>query len=162
MRKIKTFESFEKDTDTGGLSRQYLFETCNIQEVLDMLLRVAYEIYENPKNDIEELEDGQTLLIVNINFGGGNQASTQFDQDILKRMSVGIDDLSWQFEEPVDNEFFERNNNGDIEMGMDIGVIYNVGSWDPTILVADTANAYGLISENIPEWNIDTVNSWDL
>lgn len=162
MRKIKTFESFEKDTDTGGLSRQYLFETCNIQEVLDMLLRVAYEIYENPKNDIEELEDGQTLLIVNINFGGGNQASTQFDQDILKRMSVGIDDLSWQFEEPVDNEFFERNNNGDIEMGMDIGVIYNVGSWDPTILVADTANAYGLISENLPEWNIDTVNSWDL
>ena len=162
MRKIKTFESFEKDTDTGGLSRQYLFETCNIQEVLDMLLRVAYEIYENPKNDIEELEDGQTLLIVNINFGGGNQASTQFDQDILKRMSVGIDDLSWQFEEPVDNEFFERNNNGDIEMGMDIGVIYNVGSWDPTILVADTANAFGLISENLPEWNIDTVNSWDL
>ena len=162
MRKIKTFESFEKDTDTGGLSRQYLFEKCNIQEVLDMLLRVAYEIYENPKNDIEELEDGQTLLIVNINFGGGNQASTQFDQDILKRMSVGIDDLSWQFEEPVDNEFFERNNNGDIEMGMDIGVIYNVGSWDPTILVADTANAYGLISENLPEWNIDTVNSWDL
>ena len=160
MRKIKTFESFEKDTDT--LSRQYLFEKCNIQEVLDMLLRVAYEIYENPKNDIEELEDGQILLIVNINFGGGNQASTQFDQDILKRMSVGIDDLSWQFEEPVDNEFFERNNNGDIEMGMDIGVIYNVGSWDPTILVADTANAYGLISENLPEWNIDTVNSWDL
>ena len=162
MRKIKTFESLEKDKDTGGLSRQYLFEKCNIQEVLDMLLRVAYEIYENPKNDIEELEDGQTLLIVNINFGGGNQASTQFDQDILKRMSVGIDDLSWQFEEPVDNEFFERNNNGDIEMGMDIGVIYNVGSWDPTILVADTANAYGLISENLPEWNIDTVNSWDL
>ena len=160
MRKIKTFESFEKDTDT--LSRQYLFEKCNIQEVLDMLLRVAYEIYENPKNDIEELEDGQILLIVNINFGGGNQASTQFDQDILKKMSVGIDDLSWQFEEPVDNEFFERNNNGDIEMGMDIGVIYNVGSWDPTILVADTANAYGLISDNLPEWNIDTVNSWDL
>lgn len=157
MRNIKTFESFEK-----GLSRQYLFETCNIQEVLDMLLRVAYEIYENPKNDIEEVEDGQILLIVNINFGGGNQASTQFDQNILKRMSVGIDDLSWQFEEPVDNEFFERNNNGDIEMGMDIGVIYNVGSWDPTILVADTANAYGLISENLPEWNIDTVNSWDL
>ena len=160
MRKIKTFESFEKDTDT--LSRQYLFEKCNIQEVLDMLLRVAYEIYENPKNDIEEVEDGQILLIVNINFGGGNQASTQFDQNILKRMSVGIDDLSWQFEEPVDNEFFERNNNGDIEMSMDIGVIYNVGSWDPTILVADTANAFGLISENLPEWNIDTVNSWDL
>jgi hypothetical protein len=160
MRKIKTFESFEKDTDT--LSRQYLFEKCNIQEVLDMLLRVAYEIYENPKNDIEELEDGQILLIVNINFGGGNQASTQFDQDILKRMSVGIDDLSWQFEEPVDNEFFERNNNGDIEMGMDIGVIYNVGSWDPTLLDEDTSNACGLISENLPEWNIDTVNSWDL
>lgn len=160
MRKIKTFESFEKETKE--LSREYLFEICNIQEVLDMLLRVAYEIYENPKNDIEEVEDGQILLIVNINFGGGNQASIQFDQDILKKMSVGIDDLSWQFYEPVDNEFFERNHNGDIEMSMDIGVIYNVGSWDPTILVADTANAYGLISENLPEWNIDTVNSWDL
>ena len=160
MRKIKTFESFEKET--RELSKEYLFETCNIQEVLDMLLRVAYEIYENPKNDIEEVEDGQILLIVNINFGGGNQASIQFDQDILKKMSVGIDDLSWQFYEPVDNEFFERNHNGDIEMSMDIGVIYNVGSWDPTILVADTANAYGLISENLPEWNIDTVNSWDL
>lgn len=297
MRKIKTFESFEKKT--SELSKEYLFETCNIQEVLDMLLRVAYEIYENPKNDIEEVEDGQILLIVNINFGGGNQASIQFDQDILKKMSVGIDDLSWQFYEPVDNEFFERNHNeakaklindirerqleltdtgalvavidwesatqeslqrdlagfnlkynvipnmlrrysinkrglvmvgvnwgelegieqnvhdfmricnefgevkgpwgplmycmedpnqdaaklsgregstgkyeqdfvfvaprdGDIKMSMDIGVIYNVGSWDPTILVADTANAYGLISENLPEWNIDTVNSWDL
>lgn len=160
MRKIKTFKIFEKDT--LELSKEYLFEKCNIQEVLDMLLRVAYEIYENPKNDIEEVEDGQILLIANMNFGGGNQASIQFDQDILKRMSVGINDLSWQFYEPVDNEFFERNHNGDIEMSMDIGVIYNVGSWDPTVLVADTANAYGLISENLPEWNIDTVNSWDL
>ncbi len=160
MRKIKTFESFEKKT--SELSKEYLFETCNIQEVLDMLLRVAYEIYENPKNDIEEVEDGQILLIVNINFGGGNQASIQFDQDILKKMSVGIDDLSWQFYEPVDNEFFERNQNGDIEMGMDIGVVYNVGAWNPTLLDEDTANAYGLISENLPEWNIDTVNSWDL
>ena len=162
MRKIKTFESFEKDTDTGGLSKQYLFETCNIQEVLDMLLRIAYEIYENPKSDFEEEEDGQLLLIVNINFGGGNQASAQFDQDILKRMSVGFEDLAWQFEGPVDNEFFERNQNGDIEMGMDIGVVYNVGSWDPTLLDDDTSNAYGLISDNLPEWNIDPVNGWDL
>lgn len=162
MRKIKTFESFEKDIDTWGLSKQYLFETCNIQEVLDMLLRIAYEIYENPKSDFDEEEDGQLLLIVNISFGGGNYASTQFDKDILAKMSVGFEDLTWQFEEPVDNEFFERNQNGDIEMGMDIGVVYNVGSWDPTLLDEDTANAHGLISENLPEWNIDTVNSWDL
>jgi hypothetical protein len=162
MRKIKTFESFEKDTDTGGLSRQYLFETCNIQEVLDMLLRVAYEIYENPKSDFEEEEDGQLLLIVNISFGGGNFASTQFDTKILRNMSVGFEDLAWQFEEPVDNEFFERNQNGDIEMGMDIGVVYNVGGWDPTLLDEDTSNACGLISDNLPEWNIDTVNGWDL
>ena len=162
MRKIKTFESFEKDIDTWGLGKQYLFETCNIQEVLDMLLRIAYEIYENPKSDFDEEEDGQLLLIVNINFGGGNQASTQFDKDILAKMSVGFEDLTWQFEGPVDNEFFERNKNGDIEMGMDIGVVYNVGSWDPKLLDDDTSNAYGLISDNLPEWNIDPVNRWDL
>jgi hypothetical protein len=161
MRKIKTFESFEKDI-AWGLSKQYLFETCNIQEVLDMLLRIAYEIYENPKSDFDEEEDGQLLLIVSISFGGGNYASTQFDKDILAKMSVGFEDLAWQFEEPVDNEFFERNQNGDIEMGMDIGVVYTVGSWDPTLLDEDTANAHGLISENLPEWNIDMVNGWDL
>jgi hypothetical protein len=127
-----------------------------------MLLRIAYEIYENPKSDFDEEEDGQLLLIVSISFGGGNYASTQFDKDILAKMSVGFEDLAWQFEEPVDNEFFERNQNGDIEMGMDIGVVYTVGSWDPTLLDEDTANAHGLISENLPEWNIDMVNGWDL
>ena len=163
MRKIKTFKLFEKeDIDTWGLSKKYLFDHCNIQEVLDMLLRVAYEIIENPKSDFEEEEDGQLMLITNISFGGGNWASTQFDKNVLGKMSVGFEDLTWQFEEPVDNEFFERNHNGDIEMGMDIGVVYNVGGWDPTLLDEDTANAFGLISENLPEWNIDTVNSWDL
>lgn len=163
MRKIKTFKLFEKeDIDTWGLSNRYLFEHCNIQEVLDMLLRVAYEISENPKSDFEEEEDGQLLLIVNISFGNGNWASTQFDKNVLSKMSIGFEDLSWQFNEPVDNEFFERNHKGDIEMGMDIGVVYNVGSWDPTLLDEDTGNALGLISENLPEWNIDTVNSWDL
>lgn len=162
MRKIKTFERFEKDTDTSGLSRQYLFETCNIQEVLDMLLRLAYDITEDPKDDFEVDENGQVLLIVNISFGGGNFASVQFDQDILKRMSVGFDDLVWQFEDPVDNEFFERDSNGEIEMGMDIGVVYNVDTWDPTLLDEDTSNAIGIVSEHLPNWNIDGVNSWDL
>ncbi len=160
MRKIKTFESFENDT--RELSREYLFETCDIQEVLDILLRLAYEITENPKTDHEEEEDGQVLLIVNISFGGGNFASVQFDQDILKRMSVGFDDLVWQFEEPVDNEFFERDSNGEIEMGMDIGVVYNVSTWDPTLLDDDTSNAIGVVSEHLPDWNIDGVNGWDL
>lgn len=160
MRKIKTFESFENET--RELSREYLFETCNIQEVLDILLRLAYEITENPKTDHEAEEDGQVLLIVNISFGGGNFASVQFDQDILKRMSVGFDDLVWQFEEPVDEEFFERDSKGEIEMGMDIGVVYNVGTWDPTLLDEDTSNAIGVVSEHLPDWNIDGVNGWDL
>lgn len=162
MRKIKTFESFEKDTDTRGLSRQYLFETYNIQEVLDMLLRLAYDITEDPKGDFEVEEDGQLLLIVNISFGGGNFASIQFDQEILKRMSVGFDDLTWQFYEPVDDEFFEKDSKGMIEMGMDIGVVYNVGTWDPTLLDEDTSNAIGIVSEHLPDWNIDGVNGWDL
>lgn len=163
MRNIKTFENFDK-----GLSRQYLFETCNIQEVLDMLLRLAYDITENPKTAHEAEEDGQVLLIVNISFGGGNFASVQFDQDILKRMSVGFDDLVWQFQEPVEDEFFERDSNGEIEMGMDIGVVYNVGTWNPTLLDDDTSNAIGVVSKflmnqkHLPDWNIDSVNGWDL
>jgi hypothetical protein len=102
------------------------------------------------------------MLITNISFGGGNWASTQFDKNVLGKMSVGFEDLTWQFEEPVDKELFELDHNGDIEMGMDIGVVYNVGGWDPTLLDEDTSNAYGLISENLPEWNLDTVNGWDL
>lgn len=157
MRKIKKFESFD-----NGLSRQYLFETCNIQEVLDILLRLAYEITENPKTDHEVEEDGQVLLIANISFGDGNFASVQFDQDILKRMSVGFEDLAWAFQEPVEDEFFKRDSNGEIEMGMEIGVVYNVGTWDPTLLDEDTSNAIGVVSDLLPDWNIDGVNGWDL
>jgi len=47
-------------------------------------------------------------------------------------------------------------------MGMDIGVVYNVGSWDPTLLDEDTSNAIGVASEHLPDWNIDGVNAWDL
>lgn len=174
MRKIKTFESFEKDIDTWGLSTRYLFETCHIQEVLDMLFRVAMEIIEDPKSLPDEVVDdedreGQVILLANIGFGpagdAGNSANVQIDKAVLEKMSIGFDDLTWQYEGPVDKDDFDFNSDGSIAMSMELGVVYNVGTWDPTMLDA-TSNAFGVVSELLEdhplEWEVETIHAWDL